>query len=332
MAIIAKRGEISSILDSNLDQGEVMKKMKQEFIDRYKSLLGDRFNEFIKYSTAFINKAIRINPLKTSKEEFIDSLNDDWILEEIPWTSNGYWIKNIKEERFDIGNLPQHQLGWIYIQEAASMIPVEVLNPSRGSIILDACASPGSKTGQIAGMVGDEAVIIANDIDYKRMIPLASNLERLGVRNTILSISDASLIHKKISNIDFALVDAPCSGTGTIRKSLKVLDMWSPGLVKKMASIQKKILASVFQTLKPSGIMVYSTCTMEPEENEGVVSWFLDNFDARLEEIKLEIKMSEPIKSFNGIEYNKEVRKTLRIWPMDNNTEGFFVAKIRKNG
>ena len=140
------------------------------------------------------------------------------------------------------------------------------------------------------------------------------------------------MIHKKISNIDFALVDAPCSGTGTIRKSLKVLDMWSPGLVKKMASIQKKILASVFQTLKPSGIMVYSTCTMEPEENEGVVSWFLDNFDARLEEIKLDIKMSEPIKSFNGIEYNKEVRKTLRIWPMDNNTEGFFVAKIRKNG
>ncbi len=325
---MAIKGDIASILDKNMSFNDIKDKFKPQFIERYKSLLQDRYEEFINYSLAYINKAIRINPLKTTISQVLNSLSDEWTVQQIPWTKYGFWIRH--KDKFDIGNLPQHQLGWIYIQEAASMIPVEVLQPKKNSIILDACASPGSKTGQIAGMINDEGVIIANDLDYKRTIPLATNLERLGVRNVIITNIDATRIDKNISEIDYALVDAPCSGTGTIRKSLKVLDMWSPQLVKKMSMIQKRIISSVLKTLKPGGVMVYSTCTMEAEEDEGVISWLIENFDVKILPIEINIKRSPSITYFNGEEYNKEVKKTLRIWPMDNNTEGFFVAKIMK--
>ncbi len=330
MVILANKGEISNIVESEFSFEEALKKLKPDFIERYKALLEDRFEAFIKYSFAFINKAIRINTLKIKEEELFSTLNDEWKLEKIPWTKYGYWIRS-KKGKFDIGNLPQHQLGWLYVQEAASMLPVEVLNPKKDSVILDACASPGSKTGQIASYVNDEAVIVANDVKYKRMIPLASNLERLGVKNVILTIEDARKISKWNLYFDYILVDAPCSGTGTIRKSFKIIDMWSPKLVKRMARLQKTILSSVFERLKEKGTLVYSTCTLEPEENEGVISWLLDNFDAKLESIEISgLKRSPAILEFEGKEFNKEVKKCLRIWPMDNNTEGFFVAKIRK--
>ena len=132
--------------------------------------------------------------------------------------------------------------------------------------------------------------------------------------------------------LDRILVDAPCSGTGTIRKSLKTLRIWNPNMVKRLSITQKQLIETAFNTLKQNGILVYSTCSLEPEENEAVIDFLLNKYkNAKLEEIKLSnIKRSTPILEFNNNKYNNEIKKCLRIWPQDNDTEGFFVAKIKK--
>ena len=136
------------------------------------------------------------------------------------------------------------------------------------------------------------------------------------------------------SNIKFdrILVDAPCSGTGTIRKSLKTLRIWNPNMVKRLSITQKQLIETAFNILKENGTMVYSTCSLEPEENEAVVDFLLNKYgNAEIEPIELKnIKKSSPILNFEDKEYNKNIKNCLRIWPQDNDTEGFFVAKIKK--
>ena len=131
---------------------------------------------------------------------------------------------------------------------------------------------------------------------------------------------------------DRILVDAPCSGTGTIRKSLKTLRMWNPNMIRRLAGTQKQLICQAFSCLKKGGTMVYSTCSLEPEEDEAVIDYFLSKYDnAKLEEIKLDgLKRGESVMEFDGKTYNSEIKKCLRIWPQDNDTEGFFVTKIKK--
>ena len=130
---------------------------------------------------------------------------------------------------------------------------------------------------------------------------------------------------------DRILVDAPCSGVGTIRRSLKTIQQWNPNMIRMLAGQQKRLLATAFDNVKPGGIIVYSTCTLEPEEDEGVVSWLLEKEEtASLEKIKLPLTRSPPVISFGRVEYHPDVKHCLRIWPQDNDSEGFFVAKIRK--
>lgn len=136
---------------------------------------------------------------------------------------------------------------------------------------------------------------------------------------------------KKNIMFDKILVDAPCSGTGTIRKSLKTLRIWNPTMIERLAATQRKLIETGFTILKPGGTMVYSTCSTEPIENEATVSYLLNNYKkAKLLDIKLNIPKSKTISEFDGEKYNSEVKKTLRLWPQDNNTEGFYVAKIEK--
>jgi len=130
---------------------------------------------------------------------------------------------------------------------------------------------------------------------------------------------------------DKILVDAPCSGTGTIRKSLGTLKMWNINTGKNLAITQKKLIKTAFNVLKPGGTLVYSTCTLEPEEDEGVIDYLLNESpNAHLEEIDLNIKKSKAFLEYDGQSFNKEISKCLRLWPQDNDTEGFFVAKITK--
>jgi len=294
---------------------------KEKFVERYSKLTD--FDEFKKYSLTYIRKAIRVNTLKISVQKLKSRLSN-WKLEQVPWCSEGFWIKG---ERWDIGNILEHQLGYFYVQEAASMIPPVVLDPKEYEIILDRAAAPGSKTTQIAQYMKNTGLLIANDVDGKRLKILGANLSKMGVLNAVITKM------QQIKGIEFdrILVDAPCSGTGTIMKSLKTVNMWNPKSISKLSRLQKMLVASSFEVLKVGGVMVYSTCTMEPQEDEGVVDFLIRKFpNAKLEKIYLNIKKSSPITEFEGEIYSDEVNKCLRIWPQDNNTEGFFVAKIKK--
>jgi len=303
---------------------------KPKFIERYSKLTD--WEEFKKSSLSFLRRSVRVNTLKISINELKKRLEKNWVLEQIPWCREGFWIEHSKKERRDIGNLIEHSLGYFYTQEAASMIPPIVLEPKPEDIILDIAASPGSKTTQIAQYMQNKGILIANDYAYERMKPLSINLQRCGVTNVIITLMEGQWFKKSGITFDKVLVDAPCSGTGTIRKSLKTIGIWNPDMVRRLSITQKQLIETGFNLLKEGGVLVYSTCSLEPEENEEVVNFLINKYEnARIEEIKLNIKRSPAILEFEGKKYNEEIKKCLRIWPQDNDTEGFFIAKIRKS-
>jgi NOL1/NOP2/sun family putative RNA methylase len=314
--------------DENLTPIPQQVMIKPAFEERYRKLLGDRYDEFLQYSLSYSAKTIRVNTLKISVEEAKLLLEKDWTLRQVPWCKEGFFLEYRHGKRFDIGNLPEHQLGYIYVQDAASMIPPVVLAPQPGEIVLDLCAAPGSKTSQMAMYMQNAGIIIANDVSGSRLTPLGLNITRCGIMNTIITLRANRFLD---SVFDRVLIDAPCSGTGTIRRSLKTLQMWSSGLIARLVAEQRKLMEQGWAALKPGGVMVYSTCTQEPPEDEGNVSWFLSRHpDAELLPIELEIKRSPAVTEFDGERFDPAVERCLRIYPQDNDTEGFFVAKLRK--
>jgi NOL1/NOP2/sun family putative RNA methylase len=303
---------------------------KEKFKTRYEKLTD--FEAFKKYSLSFLRRSIRVNTLKITIEDLKKRLEKNWVLEQIPWCKEGFYIEHIKKERRDIGNLIEHSLGYFYTQEAASMIPPLALGPKENEIVLDMTASPGSKSTQIAAYMKNKGILIANDYTTERMKPLSLNMQRCGITNCIITLMQGQWFKKSNIKFDRILVDAPCSGTGTIRKSLKTLRIWNPNMVRRLSITQKQLIETAFNTLKQNGTLVYSTCSLEPEENEAVIDFLLNKYNnAKVEEIKLKnIKRSNPIMEFENNTYNNEIKKCLRIWPQDNDTEGFFVSKIRK--
>jgi len=301
---------------------------KEKFIERYGKLTD--WETYKKYTLSFLRKSIRVNTLKITVKEVISRMEKNWILEPIPWCKEGYWAEH-KKGRLDIGNTIEHTLGYYYVQEAASMIPPIALNPQENDIILDMCAAPGSKASQIAQYMQNKGLLIANDIKGDRLAALGINLQRTGVFNAVVTMMQGQNFEKAGMKFDKILLDAPCSGTGTIRKSVKTIRMWNPDMIKRIAGLQRILIRTAWNILKKEGVMVYSTCSQEPEENEAVIDYLLENFkDAKLEEIKLNINRSPAVLEFRGKKYNPEVSKCLRLWPQDNDTEGFFVAKIKK--
>ncbi|MFH1636947.1 MAG: RsmB/NOP family class I SAM-dependent RNA methyltransferase [Candidatus Woesearchaeota archaeon] len=293
-------------------------KWKEKFIERYSKLTD--IDIFLETSLKPLPKTIRVNTLKATVEEMKQRMK----LTPIPWCKEGFTT-----EGFALGNTMDHFLGYFYMQSAASMIPPVVLDPGPQEIVLDMCASPGSKTSQMAAMMNNQGIIVANDNAIKRLKPLTLNLQRMGVSNTVITLMDG----KRISGqkFDKILVDAPCSGIGTIRKSFKTIEMWNPNYSKKLHYLQKKLLSTAISLLKEDGVVVYSTCTLEPDEDEGVIDAILSSHeDVRVEKIELPIRKGEAVTEFEGKSYSDEVRKCLRIWPQDNDTEGFFVAKLKK--
>src|SRR3989338_2734265 len=302
---------------------------KPKFIDRYSNLTD--LEAFRQCSLSFLKRSIRVNTLKITIKELKQRLEKNWKLEQIPWCKDGFWIEHAKKERRDIGNLIEHSLGYLYIQEAASMIPPIILEAKPNEIVLDIAASPGSKTTQIAQYMENNGILIANDYTIDRMKPLSINLQRCGVTNSIITLMEGQWFKRSGIEFDKILVDAPCSGTGTIRKSLKTISIWNPDMVRRLAITQRQLIETGFNLLKGNGTLVYSTCSLEPEENEEVVNYLINKYEnAKIEEIKLDIKRSNAILEFDDKKYNEEIKKCLRIWPQDNDTEGFFVVKILK--
>lgn len=302
-------------------------KIKQSFIDHFSELTN--YDEFIKASLEYLRRSVRINTLKMSVKECKARLEKlGWTLTQVPWCKEGFWVEH-KTGRRDIGNTIEHALGYFYVQEAASMIPPVVLDVGKNEKILDMCASPGSKASQISQYMENTGALIANDYKGMRLAPLGINMQRIGSTNSALTVMHGQWF--KDMEFDRVLVDAPCSGTGTIAKSLKTLDIWNPHMISKLANQQKKLLLAGWNVLKKGGVLVYSTCSVEPQENEGVVSWLLNEVDdATVEDIKLDIVKGEPIMAYKDETYHKDVAKTLRLWPQNNMTEGFFVCKLKK--
>ena len=236
----------------------------------------------------------------------------------------------------ELGRSLEHLLGYYYIQELSSMLPVIALQPKEGDIILDLCAAPGSKTTQSASLMQNKGTIIANEVNMGRLMVLASNLERCGVTNTIISRKDGVALCKKFVNgniqFDKILVDAPCSGEGTLRSSRQTYLMWNIKTIQQLSKLQKQLFKSAFEILKINGEMIYSTCTHAPEENEEIVNWALEEFkdQIKIEKINLPVKSRQGLTKWQNKEYFEEVKYSCRIYPQDNNTEGFFLAKFKK--
>ncbi len=291
---------------------------KKKFEERYKELTD--LEKFKEASLRPMRKSIRVNTIKTSIKEIKSRFKN---LEQVPWCKEGFFI-----DMQAVGNTLEHQLGYIYLQGAASMIPPVVLQPKPGDKVLDMCASPGSKTTQMAAMMENKGLIIANDNKIVRLKPLTLNLQRCGVANTVLTRMEGHWFKQKFDKI---LLDAPCSGIGTIRKSYQTIGMWNPNTIKKFGGIQKKLITTAFNCLEEGGEMIYSTCTLEPHEDEAVVNHLLEKFDnAKIEKFNINMKKGTVTTDFEKETYSDEVKKTLKVWPQDNDTEGFYVAKIKK--
>ena len=299
-------------------------------------LLGEsEASKFFDISYTKCPTSIRCNTIKISPTHLKKRLeNYGWTVRHPIKTFNEIMtVENLKPG--ELGNTKEHLLGYYYVQEISSMLPILILNPTKNDHILDLCASPGSKTTQAAAMINNSGFILANDISIGRIQILNSNLERCGVMNTIVTRKEGLALCKKLqkkSNLlfDKILVDAPCSGEGTLRKSPRTFLMWNEKMIFNIAKTQKKLAVTALELLKIGGTMVYSTCTLAPEENEEIIDHLIKNFDIKLQTISLPIKFRNGITEWQGKTLNRECEKCLRLYPQDNNTDGFFVAKIKK--
>jgi NOL1/NOP2/sun family putative RNA methylase len=210
-----------------------------------------------------------------------------------------------------------------------------VLDPQPGERVWDAAAAPGSKTTQLSALMDDEGLVVANDNNLGRLSALRHNAERLGVTNLAVTNQDArnfSVNPFDFEEFDRALVDAPCSCEGTCRKNPDALDRWTLDHVRSVAGIQKGILKRAVQATKPGGTVVYSTCTFAPEENEAVLDYVLREEDCRLVEFDLDLETSPGVTEWEDEEYDPSVELAHRIYPHQNDTGGFFCAKLVVGG
>jgi 16S rRNA C967 or C1407 C5-methylase (RsmB/RsmF family) len=185
----------------------------------------------------------------------------------------------------------------------------------------------------MAAMMKNQGTIIANDIKLDRIKILAANLERCGVMNVVACKNDGVGLCERMAKIgykfDKILLDAPCSGEGTLRSSPKTFMMWNPKVIKKLSRGQKKLFASCLKVLKKDGEIVYSTCTHAPEEDEEIVDFALKNFPISVEKISLPMKCRSGVSEWNGDRFHEDVKNACRIYPQDNDSEGFFVCKFK---
>jgi tRNA (cytosine49-C5)-methyltransferase len=308
--------------------------MKPAFRERMQKLLnGDEdFNNFEKIVHIGPKNFIRCNTLKITPEKLMERLTKKW---KVTQPLKEYPEIILIESQLgpgELGNAIEHVLGYYYVQEICSTMSIFALEPQPDEFMLDLCSSPGSKTTQAAAKMENRGTIIANDLKLDRIMILASNLERCGVSNTIVTKNDGVFFCSNIAKSEFRfdriLLDAPCSGEGTLRSSPKTFLMWNEKLISKFSRQQKKLLAYALKSLRVGGSLVYSTCTHAPEENEEVVDFAIKNFPVKIESIKLPIKSRPGVTQWDGKEFNKEVEKCHRIYPQDNDSEGFFVCKM----
>ncbi|MEM4181891.1 MAG: RsmB/NOP family class I SAM-dependent RNA methyltransferase [Candidatus Pacearchaeota archaeon] len=314
--------------------------MKPLFEERIRKLLPNEEDrkKFWEFCQKEAIDSIRCNTLKISPNELQKRLiSYGWKIKQ-PFENYPEILIIEKETNLkpgELGKTLEHVLGYYYVQDISSMMSPIALGPKENELVLDLCASPGSKTTQMAAMMKNKGTIIANDLTIDRTMILNANLEKCGVTNTIVTRKDAvqfcKIWSKKIKlKFDKILLDVPCSGEGTIRKSPHTIEIWNLNFIKNLSQQQKKICASAIPLLKESGTLVYSTCTLTPEENEEVVDFMLRNFNLEIEDFEIPMKTRPGILEWEGKKFDEKIKFCKRIYPQDNDSDGFFLAKLRK--
>ncbi len=293
-------------------------------------------NKLGSVTTAFKTKrptTFRVNGLKIKGHELRNEMMGlGFKLDTVPWYKDAFVLqsKSLKELKL----LKYYTEGYLYVQSLSSMLPVLILEPCEKEKILDICAAPGGKTTQIAAMSSNKAEILSCDSSPIRIEVLKHNVNRQNAQNTYVLHTRAEDLEKKFDCFfDKVLVDTPCSGEGRISLFDKTTYKdWSVKKIRSFADLQKKILFSGYKALRPGGILVYSTCTMAPEENEDIVDWLLEKEKGKVQTMPIQIpyfQFSEPIMSWEGREFNIGVKNTVRVLPSFL-MEGFFIAKLKK--
>ncbi len=223
-------------------------------------------------------------------------------------------------------------LGWVHGQEIVSCLPAPLLDISPGDRVWDACGAPGSKSGHIVDLLGDEGLVVSTDDNLGRLSALRFNLERLGATCVAVDHADARRFDPSelgVETFDATLVDAPCSGEGTVRKNPDVLDDWSVDHIESISAVQRGILGRAIELTEPGGRVIYSTCTFAPEENEAVVDSVLQDDSCEIEAIDLPIDSVPGITEWQGTRYDDRLESARRVYPHLSDTGGFFIAALR---
>lgn len=279
-----------------------------EFEKKMKAFLGNEWDDFLYSYDNNRFQALRFNTLKVqSQEERMRILKTLKISSEkkVSWANEAYYF----DENVRPGKHPYHEMGLYYIQEPSAMSAAALLAPKPGMRVLDLCAAPGGKSTQLATYLGDSGLLVSNEINTQRSRILSQNIERMGIKNAIVTNEDSFVLASHFPGFFNAIqVDAPCSGEGMFRKLPEAIEQWSMENVAICAARQKEILDNAAVMLKPGGTIVYSTCTFSREENEDVIECFLERHpDFTLEEME-------------------------RFWPHKVDGEGHFVAKLVRRG
>jgi NOL1/NOP2/sun family putative RNA methylase len=279
-----------------------------EFQKKMKAFLGNEWDDFLYSYDNNRFQALRFNTLKVqSPEERMRILKVLGISSDkrVSWANEAYYF----DENVRPGKHPYHEMGLYYIQEPSAMSAAALLAPKPGMRVLDLCAAPGGKSTQLATYLGDSGLLVSNEINTQRSRILSQNIERMGIKNAIVTNEDSFVLASHFPGFFNAIqVDAPCSGEGMFRKLPEAIEQWSMENVAICAARQKEILDNAAVMLKPGGVIVYSTCTFSREENEDVIEYFLERHtDFTLEEME-------------------------RFWPHKVDGEGHFVAKLVRRG
>ena len=307
---------------------KLSEKLPAEFLLRQKEQLGDKFDDYLKAMDEPSVRGVRINTTKISVDEcvkiFENELNTKF--SKIDYSRDGFILNSI--EKF--GNEASHLAGLYYFQEPSSMVAVVssgIEKENKPVKVLDLCASPGGKTGQIACRVSEDSLIVSNEIISSRAGVLFSNVERQGFRNVIVTNEEPESLLVFEGFFDYVFVDAPCSGEGMFRRVPETINEWSEENVKMCADRQKDILSVAEKLVAPQGKLVYSTCTYSKEEDENIVEWFLNEFNYELQDVSSEVKNST-IPSSAKVKNAEFARKFM---PHTGNGEGQFIAVFKNN-
>ncbi|MFB6124529.1 MAG: RsmB/NOP family class I SAM-dependent RNA methyltransferase [Halanaeroarchaeum sp.] len=293
---------------------------------RYEPLVDD-YAAFREACLRPLPTTVRVNTIATTPERVIDALAE----EDVTATQRDWHPTVLELDTAKPGNTWPYVHGWIHGQEEVSTIPPLVLDPQPGEVVWDAAAAPGGKATQIAALMDDTGLVIANDDNLGRLSALRGNADRLGVTSMAVTNDDArrmTLGEFDVDALDRALVDAPCTCEGTVRKSPDALEDAGPENSEQIAVVQRDIVERAIELTRPGGTVVYSTCTFAPEENEAVLDAVLGSHDVSVVPFEIPLAHSPGGTEWGDRTYDPAVAHAKRFYPHQNDTGGFFVAKL----